>query len=161
MLNLELYNACLLQKNLFGKPRGLNLIWPNFCVGVDIKLKLFDSTEFEIKFAIDWYTGGTLRGLKKPSKEPMSHVGLCMWFWVGSLLNLLKFSKNSTRVKITSQNPELAHFFSWKTLRWLKIRIIVASNSISLRILSHLRIFELKKWANSGFWLVILTRAEF
>ena len=56
---------------------------------------------------------------------------------------------------ITCQNPELAHFFSSKILRWLKIRIIFASNPISLRILSHLRIFELKKWANSGFWHMI------
>ena len=33
-------------------------------------------------------------------------------------------------------------FFSSKILRWLKIRIIIASNSISLRILSH----------NAGTW---------
>ena len=32
-----------------------NHILSNFCVGVAIKFKNFDSTEFEIKFAIDWY----------------------------------------------------------------------------------------------------------
>ena len=35
-------------------------------------------------------------------------------------------------------------------LRWLKIRIIFASNSCSLRILSHLNIFELKKVSHFG-----------
>ena len=37
------------------------------------------------------------------------------------------------------------NFFSSKIWRWLKIGIIHASNLISLRILSYLRIFELKK----------------
>jgi len=32
-----------------------NHILSNFCVGVVIKFKNFDLTEFEIKFAIDWY----------------------------------------------------------------------------------------------------------
>ena len=59
-------------------------------------------------------------------------------------------SKYQSRVK----NPRTLTFFSSKILRELKIRIIFASNSISLRILSSLGIFELKKVSVLG----ILTR---
>ena len=62
-------------------------------------------------------------------------------------------SKNRSRVKILRWPT----FFSLKILRYLKIRINFASNSISLRILSHLRILEPKKVGHP----IILTRDRY
>ena len=59
-------------------------------------------------------------------------------------------SKYQSRVKILRWPT----FFSPKILRWPKIRTISASNTISLRILGHLRIFGLKKVGH----LRVLTR---
>ena len=58
---------------------------------------------------------------------------------------------------ITCQNSEMAHFFRPQTLRWLKIEEAVnISNQDFVRILSYLRVFGLKKWAISEFWLVVV-----
>ena len=48
-------------------------------------------------------------------------------------------------ILITCQNPELAHFFGSKILRWLKSRREIEFEAKMIRILSHLRIFKLKK----------------
>ena len=81
------------------------------------------------------------------------HV-ILRWLKVRTIQFLFNFcSKYWSRVKIL----RWLTFFSSKILRWLKIRIIFASNSISLRILSHLRIFELKKVSQ----LRILTRDQY
>ena len=84
--------------------------------------------------------------LKKSSKEDFF-----TWWNMHEILNKLKIRtvqflvkfllENRSRVKILSKLT----FFSSKILNKLKIRIIFASNSISLRILSLLKIFELKK----------------
>ena len=55
---------------------------------------------------------------------------------------------------ITCQNLEMAHFLSSKTPRWLKIRIEIGFEAKMIRILSHLRVFELKKVSH----LKVLTR---
>ena len=62
-------------------------------------------------------TRGSLRWLKKSSKEVLSREGICMRFWDVPASNWLKIS-------ITCQKSEMAHFFRPETLRWLKIRII-------------------------------------
>ena len=74
---------------------------------------------------------------------------------------LVKFLlENRSRVKILDKAHfflDKLTFFSSKILYKLKIRIIFASNSISLRILGLLKIFELKKVS----LLRILTRDRF
>ena len=89
--------------------------------------------------------------LKKSSKEDF-----LTWWNMHEILDKLKIRtvqflvkfllENQSRVKILDKLT----FFSSKILYKLKIRIIFASNSISLRILSHLNFFELKKWATSA-----------
>ena len=60
-------------------------------------------------------TRGSLRWLKKSSKEVLTREGICMRFWDGQTSNWLKIS-------ITCQNSEMAHRFRLETLRWLKNR---------------------------------------
>ena len=91
-------------------------------------------------------TGGKVRWLKKSSNETCltwSHMHLILkWLKIRTIHFSLFFgSKYWSRVFW----PKWLTFFSSKMLKWLKIRIIFASNSISLRILSHLNIFKLKK----------------
>ena len=63
------------------------------------------------------------------------------------------------------QNPVLTVFFSSEILRWLKMRIIFASNSILLldfdtsRILKETQLIEF--WATSRFWAISGTHGSF
>ena len=87
-------------------------------------------------------TGGILYKLKKSSKEDFF-----TWLNMHEILDKLKIRtvqflvkfllENRSRVKILDKLT----FFSSKILNKLKIRIIFASNSISLRILSLYKIF--------------------
>ena len=91
------------------------------------------------------------RWLKKSSNETCltwSHMHLILkWLKIRTIhFSLIFSSKYWSRVFW----PKWLTFFSSKMLKWLKIRIIFASNSISLRILSHFNIFELKKVSHFG-----------
>ena len=82
------------------------------------------------------------------------HV-ILRWLKVRTIQFLFNFcSKYWSRVKIL----RWLTFFSSKILRWLKIRIIFASNSISLRTLSHLKItciYHHVTWHPSmSFWAI-------
>ena len=76
------------------------------------------------------------------------HLHLILkWLKIRTIhFSLISSSKSWSRVFW----PKWLTFFSSKMLKWLKIRIIFASNSISLRILSHFNIFELKKVSHFG-----------
>ena len=114
---------------------------------------------FEVKFwtksAFAFY-GGFPEMARKAIEGDLSHIRTYMWSWDGSKFDQLSFSWISARNIDRMPKSRVAHFFSSKILSWLKIRIIFASNSISLRadqyfepkfrrnsidrILSHLRI---------------------
>ena len=89
------------------------------------------------------HTPGSLRWLKKSSKEVLSRGGICMRFWDCSTSNWLKIS-------ITWPNSEMAHFSKPKTLWWLKFRtehfeILIESSfepsqSFRSEKVSHLRV---------------------
>ena len=83
--------------------------------------------------------------------------GILIWLKIRIVKFLLNFgSKYWSR----AFSPNWLTFFSSKILRLLKIRIIFASNSLSLRILSHLKIFELKSEPTRGFDTWSVFRAE-
>ena len=84
--------------------------------------------------------------------DTWSHLHVTLrWLKIRTLQFFIYFSsKYPSRVKTLSWLT----FFSSKTLRWLKIRTVIALNPFSLRILSHLRVFELKKVSQ----LKVLTR---
>ena len=83
--------------------------------------------------SLNYIRGGSLRWLKKSSKEVLTREGICMRFWDGSTSNWHKIS-------ITCQNSEMAHRFRLETLRWLKIEAIYIWN-----------LFLFEFWAISEF----------
>ena len=89
-----------------------------------------------------WITRGSLRWLKKSSKEVLSHGDICMRFWDGSTLNWLKIYNHVSKFRDGS-------LFQIKNSE-------IAQNLSHLRIFSHLRVSVLKKWAISEFWHVIV-----
>ena len=60
------------------------------------------------------------------------------------------FSDFFLEILITCLLAEVAHFFSSKILKWLKIRREIEFEAKMNRILSHFNIFELKKVSHSG-----------
>ena len=93
---------------------------------------------------------GSLRWLKKSSKEVLSREGICMRFWDGSTSNWLKIYDH------VKKTPRWLTFSDLKLLDGSKFEEINISNWVSFRILSHLRVSGLKKWAISEFWHVIV-----
>ena len=76
-------------------------------------------------------TGGTLRELKKISKEPRSHGVICMWSWESSKFETFSFPCFSLRnINHMSKTRERSLFLVRKSRESSK--------------------FELKKWAFSG-----------
>ena len=97
--------------------------------------------------------------LKKPSKEPMSHIEICMWFLDGSKFEPFRFSSGQNIDHVFF--PEMAHFLtrkSWKfeakvnSKYWMKKHVII----ISSRNLTKTKRFEFwtisKSHAYSHMW---------
>ena len=76
---------------------------------------------------------------QKVTEGHLSRDEICMLFWDGSKFEPFSFSLVSARNRSRVIILRWLTFFGSKILRWFKIRIIIASNSISLRISSHLR----------------------
>ena len=81
--------------------------------------------------------GRMVRWLKKSSMETISRASICIWFWDGSKFEPFIFL---FEIMITCFLAEVAHFFSSKMLRWLKIRREHEFEAKMIRILSHLKI---------------------
>ena len=94
--------------------------------------------------------GGTLRWLKKPSMESMSHFGICIGSWDGSKFEQFSFSLISARNTDHVSKPRVGSLLRSKILRWLKIRRESEFEAKMIRILSNLKIFELKKVSQFG-----------
>ena len=106
-----------------------------------------------------WIRGGPWDGSKRHRRKCW-HVKAYATYDMHVTLRWLKIRTVQFFFNFSSKYPSRVKtlrwltFFSSKTLRWLKIRIIFGSNPISLRILSHLGVFELKKVSH----LKVLTR---
>ena len=111
-------------------------------------------------------TGGTLRELKKISKEPRSHGVICMWSWESSkfepfsfpcfsLRNINHMSKTRERSLFLVRKSRESSKFELKKWAFSGKRHVIDISKrklgILVRILSSLGIFELKKVSVLGF----------